>query len=507
MRSISQLPTAWAARARVNLGGEGHQLTSVSRRDVTTWVIRPDLPFWGTRRLVLRSSLPFEAGGGLAFPDLVPLGHGSAETTLAIANATGGVLKPEASPGLQSLADSAPFRSRDFLGLGDFPTRIFAVRKKGWTLKVSLPSERTTTGEEGVLGADTADVTLTLSDDGSVFGMARFEVEPRSRPFLPVDLPPRCEALWASVDGSPSSPLKGTPGHWFIPLEDTSTSRVELGWRTEAVDDPMIGSRPLPIPAAPLAGATTFVTVFVPPSAEVKGSSGSFERVAADRREIEGAEALARRIVKRLPELDRNSPRDLEGMVATLEEFKGMLRQAERAASLEPAASPSARDERVRRVRERIQVARSALHEALQSAGLGELVREEETTRSLADPGPGSLPAKTSRTAPSLRIALLGRPTDFFGRGGERGPASSIFWTPVPPSRFPGRPRDWVIVLAAIATPPLVYGVVLQTTRRGRWGLLALTVPLAALVVAGGPWMLCIGAVCAALGWSSTSRD
>jgi len=64
-----------------------------------------------------------------------------------------------------------------------------------------------------------------------------------------------------------------------------------------------------------------------------------------------------------------------------------------------------------------------------------------------------------------------------------------------------------LIVLAAIATPALVYGVVLKTTRRGLWGLLALAVPLAALVVAGGPWMLGLGAVCASLGWSSTSRD
>ncbi len=504
-----ELPTVWAARARVNLEGEGHQLTSVSRRDVTTWLIRPDLPFWGKRRLVLRSYLPFEAAGSLAFPDLVPLGHGgdSAETTLAIANATGGVLRPEASPGLQSLTDSAPFRSRDFLGRGDFPTRIFAVRKEGWKLKVLLPSERTTTDEGGVLGAVAAVVTLTLSDDGSVFGMARFDFETRSRLFLPVDLPPRCEALWASVDGNPCTPLKGTPGHWFIPLEDTSTSRVELGWRTAAVDDPMIGSRPLPVPAVPMATATTFVTVFVPPSAEVKSSAGSFERVTADRQSIESAEALARRTLDRLPELARTSPRNPEGMGATLEEFKGLLRQAERAASLESVASPSARDERVRRMRERIQVARSALQEALQSAGFDELVPDEDTIRSPAGQGPHNLPTKTSRTAPSLRIALLGKPTDFFNRGGEWRPGHSIFWTPVPPSSLPRRLRDWAIVFAALATPPFLYGVVLQATRRGGWDLLFLTVPLAALVIAGGPWVLCIGAVCTALGWSSTTRD
>ena len=501
-----QLPTAWATRAQVNLEGEGHQLTSVSRRDVTTWVIRPDLPFWGKRRLVVRSSLPFESGESLAFPDLIPLGQGSAETTLAIANATGGVLKPESSTGLQSIADSAPFRSRDILGLGDFPTRIFAVRKGGWNLKVTLPSERTTADEANVRRIDAADVTLTLSDDGSVFGMARFEVEPRSKPFLPVDLPPRCEALWASVDGNPYTPLRGRPGHWFIPLEDTSASRVEFGWRAAAVVDPMIGSRPLPVPADPLAGPTTFVTVFVPPSAEVKGSPGSFERVAADRRWIEGAEALARRTVEKLPELARNSPRDLERVTATLDEFKGMLRRAERAASLEPATSPSARDERVRLVRERIQVARSALQEALRSAGFERIVAEEETVRGLAGDGPDSRAAKSSRTAPSLRIALLGRPIVFFRRSGERRQGPSIFWTPVPPSSVTGRPRGWLIVFVAVATPPLVYGVILRATRRGRWGLLSLSVPLVALVVAGGPWMLCLGAICAALGWSSTAR-
>ena len=133
----------------------------------------------------------------LAFPDVVPWGRGAAEKTLAIANATGGVLKPEASQGLQTLADAAEFHSREFLGIGDFPTRIYAVRTEGWNLKVPLPSERTTEGEEEVPRADSADVTLTLSDDGSVFGMARFEVEPRLRPFLPVDLPP---------DARPSGP-------------------------------------------------------------------------------------------------------------------------------------------------------------------------------------------------------------------------------------------------------------------------------------------------------------
>ena len=136
-----------------------------------------------------------------------------------------------------------------------------------------------------------------------------------------------------------------------------------------------------------------------------------------------------------------------------------------------------------------------SLQEAVRSAGLGEFPRVEEAARPLAGTGQGRSSAKTTQTAPVLRIALLGRPTDFISQGGQSGPVSSIFWTPVPPTSFPGRARDWLIITAAIATPPLAYGLVRLTERQGRWGLLALTVPLAALVVAGGPWMLCLGTV------------
>jgi len=57
------------------------------------------------------------------------------------------------------------------------------------------------------------------------------------------------------------------------------------------------------------------------------------------------------------------------------------------------------------------------------------------------------------------------------------------------------------MILGAIMAPPLVYLILKQTARRGLWGSLSLAVPLFALAVVGGPWVLGTGLVVTVLGW------
>ena len=154
-------------------------------------MIRPDHPIWGSQRLIVRSAIPLPRTGALSFPELSPLGRGGAvDSYLALVNASGRELVTEGSPGLQPIVDDSRFRAEEFAATPGVSPSVYHVRRDGWTLKVHGPGEPRSSGrppdEARVLLAELA---CTLRDDGAVVGLATYEVEPRSGPFLAIDPP------------------------------------------------------------------------------------------------------------------------------------------------------------------------------------------------------------------------------------------------------------------------------------------------------------------------------
>jgi hypothetical protein len=174
-----KLPTAWAVGAEVEIEGEGHRLASRPDGETTAWTVRPSRPIWGPRRLTIRSSRPIRPGDALAFPDLVPLGWGTAEGFLAIANASGRPIEYEGSPGLQPI-DAARLPSGRIEGPPGVPGRAYRVRQEGWSLRLRVPrGAGPVDGDPEAAAVALADLTCTLAADGSARGEAHYDLDPR----------------------------------------------------------------------------------------------------------------------------------------------------------------------------------------------------------------------------------------------------------------------------------------------------------------------------------------
>src|SRR5262249_35355618 len=139
-----RLPAEWARGASVRPVGGAHQQVSETRKDLTTWAIRPDRPVWGSWSLVIRSSLPFRGGGTRAFPELSPLGRrGGVDTYLRIDNATKRPIAVEGSSGLQAVAASSVPADVDLedAGAPGATAWNYHVLKDGWSLRIQKPGD------------------------------------------------------------------------------------------------------------------------------------------------------------------------------------------------------------------------------------------------------------------------------------------------------------------------------------------------------------------------------
>jgi hypothetical protein len=498
-----ELPAAWAAPARVELVGDGFQLTSESRGATTYWMIRPEHPIWRSGRLIVRSAVPLARSEGLAFPDLVPLGRGSVDTYLAITNATGREIQTEGSTGLQPIDFASKFADAEFAQPRGAPSSAFHVRRETtrWTLKIQVPGDLGPAGaRDGLPRLTLVDIACTLRGDSSAVGVARYEVAPRSGPFLTIVLPAPSEAVWASVNANPVRPLRAASGQWLIPLEDEVANRVRLVWN--AVGDPARGGgrHQLALPEVRASPAPALVTVRAPESIDVRAGTGALEPIAADRLELERAEWLEGRTAETLTDLDRGSLRDRETLAAALVQFGMLLRSAERAALWDPAGATQSRQERARRVRGRSEAVRAGLNEMLESAGLEDLSRAAQADLGLAPDDPRAPAPEIPEPTPTVRIGHLGQPHHLLGKSSGLGGPEALAWSPIRPRGFSGRGDGGLLVLAAVAVPILVFGLVLLIERNDRWSRSAAGAALAILAAGIGPWAVAAGLALALLG-------
>ena len=143
-----RFPREWAERARLDLAGGKVESASGASKGFTDWTITPAADSWSVQELTIRAVMPRAAGSSIAFPSLVPLGKGSAQSLILAQNASGGPIAFEASRGLKSL-DIATYGQRGGAGLFSdrVPTRCYEVTADAWSL--SLTETPIAAGESG----------------------------------------------------------------------------------------------------------------------------------------------------------------------------------------------------------------------------------------------------------------------------------------------------------------------------------------------------------------------
>jgi hypothetical protein len=412
----------------------------------------------------------------------------------------------EGSPGLQPIVDETLFRAEEFPSLRGVPPSLFHVRREGWSLKVQWPGDPRPEGPgDDRARVALADLACTMRADGSVVGLACYEVEPRSGPFLSIDPPGQSEPLWASVDNVPAPPLRSASGRWLIPLGEQSAGQVpvRLIWKTASTLPKGDGVRTLLLPALTQPGVPTFVTVDAPAALEVKSPSiTTFELVPRERLEISRVEWEGKRIAETLGRLDRSSQRDCEALISSLVRFELLLRDAERSALWNVSAPVEYRELRIRRLQERARFARRKLEDAIQNAALDEFAESARIHLGLVADDPDSSTLEIPEPSTQVRIRRIGRPRFFKGETSGKSQAAALVWGTVPQRRPFDRPRDWVLALLGVIAAISTVGLAVKFAERARWlGPASLALALVALAIGLGPLALAAGLALGGLGW------
>lgn len=429
-----RLPTAWAARTRLRLSGEELQHTTQSVEPSAFWSITPPRPLWGSRRFVLRSTLPLGAAREVAFPDIAPLGWGRVDTHLALVNATGAPLGAVEATGLRAISPPFAFRDRELTRDAGTPAGAYQVREEQWSMQVPLPHA----GAGGELSGSQddaarialADVLLTVLPDRSTIGRAIYDIAPNGGRVLTVGMPAGSSILWAADEPHPVVPLRAGPDAWSITLTPGRQNRVCLIWKSPA---PTSAGRagaawPLALPRAGVGECATLVTLSTPAGVAVEGLPAGFEPATMARLALVRAERQARSIREIVARPDRASARVRDRLVGLLIQFELNLRAASRSARHDAtAASPPAA---AREILAKVAESRADVIQAVRSADLADLAasaraylgpeQRDEGSEPESEPEPAAAGGARPRGAiaepvPPCRIRGFGRPLALLG--------------------------------------------------------------------------------------------
>jgi len=499
-----KLPATWAGSARVRVESAPARVESAAEGDAVVWTIRPEGPAWETLSVAVEADRPLARGGELDFPDLVPLGQGTVETLLGLANASGRKVAPGGSPGLQPVpVDRFPLAA--FPG-GIVPLRdAYLVKREGWTMHIRAgdPPDPAGAGPDGT-GVEQADLACVVAADGSVAGEAIYDLRPRPGPFLTVDLPAGAEAVAGAADDAPAVPLHraggdgggGGGGRWSIPLgRGAPTRRVTLTWRAPAAGT---GGSPIALPAVAQPQVPTRLTVYAPEGMAVEAAGAAWLPAPGVVLELERAEGLARRLGERLGEFDRGSGPGREALVAGLVDFEVRARAVERAVAWGPPDRATAANEVHRRVLRRLAEARAPLADALGAAGLDDLAQE-------ARDRVGLVPSRALRGTPaggpagSPPLRRVGRASFFRGPGGGPGPRLAA----IARARPWQHTEPWVLAGGALAVLAIARAVGGVRARPVRIAVAASVLAVILPAVGVEPTTLAALLAAAGLGWAS----
>ena len=410
-----RLPALWAAAALLHDPGGELQITRETRGASAFWTITPAQPIWGSRRLVLRSTIPLPPERELVHPEIAPLGRGHVDARVSVVNATRRALTTDSSVGLEAIPGEGLFTDPEF---STFGTRVgvFRVAREPWVLRIQSPQESPSLREGGGSAAATyADIAIVVAPDLGRIGRAFYETAPGGRVFS-FKLPESAVLLWTSVDSSPATPLRSARELWSIPLDARGPARVGVLWK---IPPPRGAARSrriaLGLPEAAGGPVPAVLAVHAPADVVIDPGLQSLERVSMARYDLARVDALARSTREFLPRLDRSSARDHEKLVSMLINQEMILREADRSAILSPKLDgPPAAGQALREA-ERVELARA---EWLQTtAGLG-LDADVAAARSYLGLAPDHAPqprAGAPDTSPPERIPTIGKPTTLTG--------------------------------------------------------------------------------------------
>jgi hypothetical protein len=506
-----KMPSEWASKAKLDLGRAGDQLTTEVRGPSAYWSITPKRPIWGSRRFVLRSTLPLSADREIVHPEVAPLGgRGGVDAYLGVVNATGQPLTAEGSTGLQPIPYADRFQAQEFArGVGS-PDRAFRVSSQSWVLRVQLPrttSEDSSSANEAARVAF-ADLSLSVASDRSIIGRGLYETPPGSGRLWTIELPAGSSILWATVNSNPAVPLRLATGAWSLVLDGHGEDRIGLIWRSPGVSSAATqpGGWWIALPKAGAGPSRALLTVSTPPEVTTELMTGGLEPTTMARLEMARADAISRAIRDFLPKLDRSSGRDHERLVSMLINHDQSLRAAERRVRFRESTRTGNDGGRSDRDSAMISMARKTLAEAIESAGLG---ADLTAARSYL----GQAPSRLSRPPVAIpepgsvgRIRAFGRPTAFSGMMmGIDQPASrsSLILATRPrwlsPDEWPAR--------STIIIPLLLGAAIAASFLRGSrlTGVAALATVLGVAGYAGGPMMLAGALGLAAMAWKQGS--
>jgi hypothetical protein len=458
-----KLPRVWAASAKIEIVGLAATLEAKPQGDATLWTLHPERPIWGTGEVVVRSSRPLVRGQALDFPNLTPLGWGTAETSLAIVDASGLDLAYESSPGLEPV-DVSRFPLANPDASPRTPARAYRIRREGWTLRVRAlgAAEGSSPPDDGQAArVAAAELACVLAADGSTQGRASFVIEPHSGPFLPILLRERSDALLGVVEGQPVAPLRGKDGHWLIPLGDENIKYVDIIWRSEPGPAGPDGSRAVPLPGLLQAGVPTLVEVSAPADVKLNELGGLMEPISPAWRAVERAEGHERSIVEWLARRDRGSARDRRAGIAELVRFELLARAAERATLFEPERFSSD----MQRLRDRISALRAQLAEAIHAAGLEGWLQDARRVVGLEGAGSARESVVDLEPPTAGRIHRLGpiHAYRFTSPGQGRGPL--LHWLPQPTVATWQRVSTWAWTATALGFALVLFGALGRTVR------------------------------------------
>lgn len=491
-----KIPAAWAGRANLSHAGGGR----VSRAQVigpsAFWSIAPDRPLWGSHRLVLRSTLPLGPTREIFFPEVAPLGKGSVDSYVGIVNATGHPLVAEDATGLQPILFASRFRDPEFDRDAGSPGGAYRVVKEPWALRVQAARAglESPAAPDDAARVSAADVTVALMPDRSTRGRSLYEIRPDGGRLLTVELPDGSTILWASVGADPVAPMRAGPTSWSIALDPGRPEQpVCLIWNTPppASGKPDPGGWTLPLPRAGPEPSPALVSVSAPDGFSIEGIPAGVEPVSTARLDLARADRLGRSIRGLLAELDRNSARDHERLVALLIDHELALRGARREAGRD--ASATARSPAEREIAGAIEPARTAIAEAVGAAGLDDDLASARDYLGLAQEAKNRPTGGVAERPAPCRIRTLGRPTAMVGiLRGLKEPSAR------PDLNVSGAPRSGLlddlaersVLPAAALAAALIAATAFGARRSAAGAAIALALVLGAAALAGGPVVL-----------------
>ncbi len=235
-----EIPAAWTEPLQMDFAAH-QEMIDIPDQDRKYLVLRPETPVTTTTRFRISGELTSRPGEQVRAPDIIPLDVRQAERYLIAPETIGQKEVTWVTNGLRAMQLPARFadqrRPNEETYLANQPRFQASIEKMKQ--------------ESGVAGVALADFHLDCGGDGSVRGVATFDVLPAGRSSCQLELPESCELIHASVDGAPALLKQLQARQWQLQLGSPQLpQQVQVIFQGHLAADPeAVVSAQLPAPA------------------------------------------------------------------------------------------------------------------------------------------------------------------------------------------------------------------------------------------------------------------